>query len=88
MLFEPIARKLSPNYRSALRNEVLRFASAHQRLQKPRVVSEPEDIEKLRAVAAESAAKLKNQPFHLNSQLIALIASNPTPWIDEIYDEL
>jgi hypothetical protein len=88
MLFKSLAGKISPAYRPALRNEVLRFASAHQRLQKSQISSEPEDIEKLRSVAAESAAKLKNQPFYLNSQQISLIASNPSPWIDEIYDEL
>jgi len=88
LLLDSVTKNLAPPHKNMLKREILRFASAHQRLQRPKLASEPEDTEKLRASAAESAANLKNQPFYLNSQVIALIASNPTPWIDEIYESL
>jgi hypothetical protein len=88
MLLEPITDKILPSFRSALRNEILRFATAHYRLQKPFSYTEPEDTERLKESAAYSAAKLKNEPFYLEAEIISDIAANPLPWIDEIYDNL
>lgn len=88
MLLEPISKNIQPAFLPALRNEILRFANAHLRLRKPASKSEPEDTESLKESAAFSAAKLKNQPFFLSSEVIAEIAFNPQPWIDEIYDLL
>lgn len=88
MLLEPVCKNLEPPFRSALKNEILRFANAHLRMQKPYSKLEPEDFEKLKESAAFSAAKLKNQPFFLTTTVISDIAANPQSWIDEIYDYL
>jgi len=88
MLLEPVCNNVQPPFRSALKNEILRFANAHPRMQKPYSKLEPEDFEKLKESAAFSAARLKNQPFHISTDLISQIAANPEPWIDEIYDAL
>jgi hypothetical protein len=88
MLLDPISKNIQPSFRPALRNEILRFATAHLRLKRPLSKSEPEDIESLRRSASFSAAKLKNEPFCISNEVISEIASNPEPWINEIYDLL
>ena len=88
MLLEHVLENIQPSFRSALKNEILRFATAHLRLKKPFSKAEPEDIESLKRSASFSAAKLKNEPFYLSNDIISEIASNPQPWIDEIYDLL